>query len=156
MSLNQQTKKTTAIEIKALGIEIEVVYTNNVTNLTKFVNEMPSEYRNLLTKEKNPSVDSEGNKIEITLDECDYFLDYFYYTIDNNLEKYKFVITEKPSEEEMKDIFCMANDMLDDILAIKGMDIAPTPHQERQLRNEVGAYIGQRVWDFCTKKLNKV
>lgn len=156
MSLNHQAKKTTFIPIDALGIKIEVIYTNNVTNLTKFVNEMSSEYRNLLTKEKYPRVDSQGNKIEISLDKCDYFLDYFYYTIDNNLQKYRFVITEKPSEEEMKDIFCMANDMLDDILAIKGMDIAPSPHQERQLRNELGAYIGQRVWDFCTKKLNKV
>lgn len=153
MSLNQQTKKTTFIEIEALGIRIEVIYTNNVINLTKFVNEMPTEYLNLLTKEK---LINDSPKVELKLANCDYFLDYFYYTIDNNLEKYKFIITEKPPQECMQDIFCMANDMLDDILASKGMDIAPRPDQERQLRNEVGAYIGQRIWDFCNKKLNEV
>jgi len=151
MSLNQQAKKTTFIPLEFLGAEIEVIYTNDVTNLTKFVNEMPKQYRSLLLKDKNDTP-----KVELKLTDCDYFLDYFYYTVDNDSKKYKIIITEKPGEELMEDIFCLSHDLLDDILECEGMDISPIPGQERQLRNKIGSFIGAKVWKFCTKKLHKM
>lgn len=153
MSLNQQTKKTTFIPLEFLEAEIEVIYTNNVANLTKFVNEMPIEYRNLLTKEK---LLNDSPKIELKLDKCDYFLDYFFYTVDNDLEKYKIIITQKPKENDMSNLVSLCADLLDDILECEGMDIAPTPGQERQLRNVIVGYIFAKTWKFCTNKLNEV
>lgn len=153
MSLNQQTKKTTFIPLEFLEAEIEVIYTNNVANLTKFVNEMPIEYRNLLTKEK---LLNDSPKIELKLDKCDYFLDYFFYTVDNDLEKYKIIITQKPKENDMSNLVSLCADLLDDILECEGMDIASTPGQERQLRNVIVGYIFAKTWKFCTNKLNEV
>lgn len=153
MSLNQQTKKTTFIPLEFLGANIEVIYTNDVTNLTKFVNEIPEQYRSLLVKDK-PINDLP--KVELKLADCDYFLDYFFYTVDNDSEKYKIIITQKPTEDDMENIICLCSDLLDDILECEGMDIDPIPGQEKQLRNKIAAYIGAKTWKFCTKKLNKV
>ena len=153
---NDVAKKTIFIEVEVLNFTIEVIFEKNKTGLLKIINEIPTEYRNILKDDAQTDKMKSQLKAGLSKDgmvEFPNVLDYFFYIIDNNLQKCKFIITEKPDKEEFQDITCLAFDLLDDILERKGMDIACEPNQERQMRNEVGSYIAGKIWAFCENKI---
>jgi len=145
--INNFTKLRTVrtyIPCEAYGFKIHVNFTNEEVELNKLYNKLSKEQKEQLADGLDPQ----------DLSNLQYFLDYYYYTVDNDLKKYEIIITQKPEDSELKDIFCLASDLVDEILYKKGYDIpANSADDNKQLRNELASYIGQEIWDFCKNKI---